>query len=216
MQLIKDHQQMVKFVNSYFDSHDPLVTELSTRFPFRRRFDHCLRCSIWARRIALVENADADITIISALFHDIGKSVGGETAQNHGEVGAQICDDYLNSVAYNRRKIAKITKIIRSHSNHANESDASLEAKVVSDADLIDETGATAVLWDAMACAREDAPSYEKVCDRTKMYYAKLKGTLPNRLHTTTAKQILSGRFLFVDTFLKNLEYELGRSETVP
>ncbi len=208
----KDYQQMVEFVKSYLESQDPLGTELRTRFSFRRRFEHCLRCSIWARRIALSENANVEIAKISALFHDIGKSEG-KKEKSHEEVGAQICGDYLTSIAYDKKKSAKIVQIVRSHSSHANESHASLAAKVVSDADLLDETGAIAVLWDAMACAGEDAPSYEKACDRIKINYAKLKGTLPDRLHTPTARKILKGRFLFIDTFLKNLEYEFGRRE---
>lgn len=116
MQLGKDYQQMVEFVKSYFDSHDPLGTELSTRFPFRRRFDHCLRCSIWARRIALSENANVETVMISALFHDIGKSVGGEIAQNHGDVGAQICDNYFKSIAYDKDRRDIIVRIVRNHS----------------------------------------------------------------------------------------------------
>jgi putative nucleotidyltransferase with HDIG domain len=216
MQLIKDYQQMAEFVKIYFDSHDPLATQLSSRFSFRRRFDHCLRCSIWARRIALSENADVETVVISALFHDIGKSVEKELAQNHGEVGAQICDDYLKSISYDNDRRNIIVRIVRNHSNHTLGSSASLETKVVSDADLLDETGAIMVLWDAMASAGESTPSYEKAYEHIKSGYIQLKDGLPHRpLHTNTARQILSGRLLFVDTFLKNLEYELGRSETL-
>ena len=215
MQLGKDYQQLVEFVKGYFESHDPIGTgtELVYRFPFRRRFEHCLRCSIWARRIAVAENADVEIAMVSALFHDIGKAIDNK-AQNHGEVGAQICEDYLTSIAYDKNRRDKIVQIVRNHSNHDQGKNASLETKVVSDADLLDEIGAIMVLWDAMACAGEDAPSYEKAYDKTAKYYARLKVELPDRLHTPTARQILTGRLSFIDTFLKNLEYELGRSET--
>ncbi len=212
MQLIKDYQQMVDFVKNHIESLDPIGTELNTRFPFRRRFEHCLRCSIWARRIALSENADVEIAMISALFHDISKSEE-KKGKSHEEVGAQICGDYLKSIGYDKNKSVKIVQIVRHHSSHAIESYASLEAKVVSDADLLDETGAIGILWDAMACATGDAPSYEKACDRIKIDYAKLKDSPPDRLHTPTAQQILNGRLSFMDTFLKNLEYELGRGE---
>jgi HD superfamily phosphodiesterase len=154
--------------------------------------------------------------MISALFHDIGKSVEGELAQNHGEVGAQICDDYLKSIAYDKDRREIIVRIVRNHSNHDLGRSASLETKIVSDADLLDETGAIMILWDAMASAGEDAPSYEKAYEHIKWGYTRLKDELPHRpLHTVTARQILSGRLFFMDTFLKNLEYELGRSETL-
>jgi putative nucleotidyltransferase with HDIG domain len=215
MQPARNYEQIVQFVKDFFESHDPIGTELTMQFPFRRRFEHCLRCSIWARRIALAEGADVEITEISALFHDIGKSID-KTAQSHGEIGTQICDDYLSSIGYDKNKCAQIVQLVESHGRHGHESDASLEAKVVSDADLLDETGAITVLWDAMACAGEDAPSYEKACDRITRTYTKLKVELPDRLHTPTARQILMERLLFINTFLKNLEYELGRSEIAP
>jgi len=209
------YEQMVEFVRGFFESHDPLGTDLTWRYPFRRRFEHCLRCSIWARRIAFAEGADTEISEISALFHDIGKSVDNAT-KDHGQVGAQICGEYLSSIGYDKSRRARIVQIVQSHSKHGYYGDASLEARVVSDADLLDETGAITVLWDAMACANEDAPSYEKASDRIKKAYIKLKVRLPDRLHTPTARRILEERLSFLDTFLKNLEYELGRSETVP
>ena len=214
MQLGREYQQMVEFVRDYIESHDPFGTEMSTRFRFRRRFEHCLRCSIWARRIALAEGANVEISQISALFHDIGKSVNNTSAE-HGELGSEICGDYLTAVAYDKNRSTKIIQIIRSHSSHASESGASLEAKVVSDADLLDETGAITVLWDAMACAQEDAPSYEKAYDRIMSAYARLKAKPPEQLHTPTARQILKRRLLFIEAFLRNLEDELGRSETL-
>lgn len=204
-------KKMVEFVKTFFESNDPIASSLPTRFPFRRRFEHCLRCSIWARRIALAEGADAEIAGISALFHDIGKSKD-EFIQEHGMVGAEICDDYLKSISYYKNKRAQIVDIIRNHSQHNIEKDISLEAKIVSNADLLDETGAIAVLWDAMACAGGDAPSYEKAYDRIVKDYDRLRTGLVDRLCTPTAKQILMKRLSFIETFLKNLEDELGRN----
>jgi len=210
-----DYEQMIEFVKDYFDSHNPIGTELSYRYPFRRRFDHCLRVMMWAYRIALAESTDLEITQISALFHDIGKSMD-ETKEGHGELGAQIVGDYLTSIAYDKTKTEKIIRIVHTHINRASESDASLEAKVVSDADLLDEIGAITVLWDTVACAGEEAPSYDKAFERITKAYEKLKVIMPDRIHTQTAKRILAERLSFMDIFLKNLEYELGRSEAVP
>jgi len=210
----KEYPQMIEFVKNFIESHDPIGTGLVIRFPFRRRFEHCLRCSKWARRIAVAEGADIEICVIGALFHDIGKSV--DNTQNHGAVGAEICEEYLKSIGFDIYKTMKIVEIVRNHSSHIRESDTSLESKVVSDSDLLDETGAVTVLWDAMACAGEDAPSYEKACDRIASAYARLKVDLPDKLHTATARQILKGRLDFISDFLRNLEYELGHSENVP
>jgi len=210
-----DYAQMVKFVKGFFESHDPIATGLESvyRYPFRRRFEHCFRCSIWAKRIALAEGADVELTEISALFHDIGKSVS-KPGQNHGQVGAKICDEYLASIGYDDERRARVVSIVRYHSRLAQKKTASLEGKIVSDADLLDEVGAITVLWDTMACAtRDDSPSYEKAYDRIAGGLTRLKTELPGRLHTPMAREIVAGRMKFVETFLKNLDYELGRSE---
>ena len=207
-------RSMLEFVRGFIESHDPLGSKLTNRFPFRRLFGHCCRCSVWARRIALAEGADVEIAEVSALFHDIGKSAD-QTAEGHAEVGAGLCENYLTSAGYDAGKRTQIVGIVRHHIRHAHEPDASLEAKVESDADLLDETGAITVLWDAMACAGEESPSYEKACDRIARAYEDLKAKSPDCLHTRTARQILAGRLSCMGVFLKNLEYELGRRETV-
>ncbi len=208
-------ESTVDFVRAYFESHDPIATELSHRYPFRRRFDHCLRCSVWARRIASVERGDVELAETAALFHDIGKA-GNDRAQDHGALGAAICDRYLNSVGYEEDRRAIIVGIVARHSQHARRPEATLEEKIVSDADLLDETGAVAILWDAMACALEPGPSYDKAYERSLRMTAPMRNILPERLHTAEAKRIAQGRFAIVDAFLANLAYELGLSETPP
>lgn len=207
-----DYEQMIGFVKDYFNSNDPIGTELSYRYLFRKRFDHCLRVMKWAHRIALAENADEEIARISALFHDIGKATDVE---NHGETGARICYDYLKSISYDEKRTGEIIRIIRTHTNHARENNASLEAKIVSDADILDETGAIMILWDAMATAGEEAPSYDKAFERIKLAYERLRVNTPERLYTQTAREILFKHLSFIDTFLKNLGYELGFSNTL-
>ncbi len=209
-----DYNKMVAYVKDFFESHDAIGTELSYRYPFRRRFEHCLRCSVWARRLALVESADVELVEISALFHDIGKAVS-RSEESHGEIGAKICDDYLASIGYDDTRRVKIVGIVRNHSQHAQGSDASLEEKIVSDADILDEVGAITILWDTMACAvKDDDPSYDKVHDRIHQALTNMKANLPRELlHTHAARRILKGRLSFVENFLKNLAYELGRSE---
>jgi uncharacterized protein len=210
---IMELEKAREYVNTFFESHDPIVTGLENRYPFRRRYDHCLRCSVWAKRIAIAEGADVELTEISALFHDVGKSTSKE--EEHGEVGAQICDDYLKSIGYDDDRRRTIVKIVRDHSQHARNSNALLEEKIVSDADILDEVGAITVLWDAMACAtRDEAPSYDKAYDRIENALTDLRNKLSgSSLHTLTARSILEDRLLFLEYFLKNLGSELGRNK---
>ena len=203
--------EAVEFVRTYFATHDPIGTELTHRYPFRRRFDHCLRCSVWARRIALAEGGDAEIVQVAALFHDIGKAVAGPH-QNHGAIGAEICNEYLRSAGYDDKRRRIVAGIVSRHSEHARHPEATMEEKIVSDADLLDETGALAIVWDAMACALEPEPSYDKAYERSLRMTAPTKLTLPQGLHTVEAQRIARERFVVVDIFLQSLEYELGRT----
>ena len=209
-----DHEKMVEFVKDFFESHDPIGTDLAHRYPFRRRFGHCLRCTKRARRISIAEGADGEIVMISALFHDIGKAVSG-SGQDHGEIGAKICDEYLASIGYNAERRARIVRIVRDHSKHADDDNTSLEEKVVSDADLLDEVGAISVLWDSMACAGEDEPSYIEPYNRIARTFFHLRGTFSKRLHTQNAQYILKERLSFLQNFLWELDYELGKSEEI-
>ena len=51
-----------------------------------------------------------EIAEIGALFHDIGKSI--DKTASHGEIGAQICDDYLSSIRFDKNKCAQIVQIV--------------------------------------------------------------------------------------------------------
>ena len=208
-----DWERAVEFVMGYFESHDPIATELAHRYPFRRRFGHCLRCSVWARRIASVEHGDVELAATAALFHDIGKTAGSRE-QDHGAAGAEVCGRYLGSIGYPEDRRTVIVGIVARHSQHARHAGASLEEKIVSDADLLDETGAMAILWDAMACALEPSPSYDKAYERSLRLTVPMRNVLPGRLHTAEAKRIALARFAVAEAFLGSLAYELGLSES--
>jgi len=203
---------MLDFVRTFIESHDAIGTKLSTRFPFRKLYGHCVRCAHWARRLAVAEGADVEVARVSALFHDIGKSVDN-TLEGHAEAGAQICDDYLASIGFVREKRAHIVSIVRNHIYHARDEKETLEARVASDADLLDETGAMTVLWDAMAEGARPDCSFDSAFERIKAASRKLSDSGLGAYHTATAREIAIGRRDFLRQFVDNLAYELGRSE---
>jgi putative nucleotidyltransferase with HDIG domain len=199
-------QTMIDFVKHFIEDRDPIATDLKHRFSFRNRADHCYRCYKWAQRINEFEKGDAEIVEISALFHDIGKCINN-TKEGHGEEGAKICEQYLTSVGIHPTKIEYIADIVRNHSYH--EKANTLEAQIVSDADLLDETGAMIVLWDSMAVGSEDIQSYTIAYERIVKAYTGLIRR-PNRFHTTSGKHFFKERVEFLGEFVGHLEYELG------
>lgn len=205
---------MLDFARSFIESHDPLGTKLNTRFPFRKLYEHGVRCAHWARRIAMVEGADVEIAQISALFHDIGKSMDN-TLEGHAKMGADICDTFLRSIGLDADKRVHIVDIVRDHIHHAKRHDASLEAKVQSDADLLDEVGAITVLWDAMDEGTRPDCSYETAFERIANVCMKRQHDGDASYHTETARRFVCARTRFLQHFVDNLAYELGRSELV-
>jgi len=203
---------MLKFARTFIESHDAIGTKLATRFPFRKLYGHCLRCARWARRLAEAEGADVEVAEISALFHDIGKSVDN-TLKGHAEAGARICDDYLASINFDEDKRTHIVHIVRNHIHHARQENETLEARVESDADLLDETGAMTVLWDAMAEGANSDCSYDSAFDRIAAASAKLNESTLDHFHTATASEIAVGRRKFLRQYIANLAYELGRAK---
>lgn len=136
-------------------------------YPFRSRFEHTMRVYRWAIKLQSKLGGDLDIIVLAALLHD----VGWDDERPHGEVGAEIAVNYLDSLGVDPQKIAKIGEIITIHEEKDTDADLSLECRIVMDADLLDEVGAIGVLWDSMATAIEDEASYKRAYYRIKNFY---------------------------------------------
>ncbi|MBD3238936.1 MAG: HD domain-containing protein [Chitinivibrionales bacterium] len=197
---------MVTFVRTFIEQHDPIGSALSKRYSFRRRFEHCYRCCVWAYRIAKREGGDREVVAIAALFHDIGKSmVRGR--ERHARLGARICTEYLTSAGYPPATIKAVAAVVADHVNH--EKPMNHESRVVSDADQLDEIGALTVLWDSLAEGEKGAKSYQDAYHRLQRSYQALTRKQPC-LHTATAKAHYQRRITFLKRFLSQLESELG------
>jgi len=197
----------VDFVRRHIEERDPVATKLKKRFPFRLLADHCRRASMWAERICAVEGGDAEVVALSALFHDIGKCEDN-THEGHAIAGARICGEYLASAGFDEKKRGRIVEIVRNHIHHAEAQ--TLEARIESDADLLDETGALTVLWDAMAVGGEDEQSYEIALARIRKTYDRIASDAGDGFHTAAGRRFYGERVQFLAEFLKNLEWELG------
>ena len=159
-------------------------------YPFRSRFEHTMRVYRWAIKLQSKLGGDLDIIVLAALLHD----VGWDDERPHGEVGAEIAVNYLDSLGVDPQKIAKIGEIIMIHEEKDTDADLSLECRIVMDADLLDEVGAISVLWDSMATAIEDEASYKRAYYRIKNFY-KINKPKIKRCKTE------AGRLEYIDEF---------------
>lgn len=92
-------------------------------YPFRSRFEHTMRVYRWAIKLQSKLGGDLDIIVLAALLHD----VGWDDERPHGEVGAEIAVNYLDSLGVDPQKIAKIGEIIMIHEEKDTDADLSLE-----------------------------------------------------------------------------------------
>ena len=173
-------------------------------YPFRSRFEHTMRVYRWAIKLQSKLGGDLDIIVLAALLHDIG----WDEVRPHGEVGAEIAVDYLDSLGVDPEKIAKIGEIIMMHSGKDTEAELSLECRIVMDADLLDEVGAVGILWDAMATAQEDEASYKRAYYRIKNFYRINKPKI-KRCKTDAGRVEYNKRMQLIEEFIFQLEKEL-------
>ena len=80
-------------------------------YPFRNRFEHTMRVYRWAIKLQAKVGGDLEIIALAALLHDVGWEEGRE----HGEVGAEIAVEYLDSIGLQTEKIKRIGEIILVH-----------------------------------------------------------------------------------------------------
>jgi uncharacterized protein len=163
-----------------------------------------MRVYRWAIKLQAKVGGDLEIIALAALLHDVGWEEGRE----HGEVGAEIAVEYLDSIGVEPEKISRIGEIIRVHDDKDTERELSVECQVVMDADLLDEVGAVSVLWDSMATACEEEANYKKAYYRIKEFY---RGNRPKirRCKTEAARMEYNRRMKLLDNFLIQLEKEL-------
>ena len=185
-----------------------LICRSLTRFPFRNRFEPTLRVYKWAERINSVEKGNEEVVMISAIFHDVGKSINGDT--NHAEESAKICRDYLLDQGFDLDFVERVTNVIRVHSSKEMPAeDLSLEERILIDADTLDETGALTVLWDSVDTGAKKEQSYLIVYNRVAEALEHKKGDL-KRLKTDEGRRLYHERNEFLESCIRNLEYELG------
>lgn len=181
------------------------------------RFDHVLRVTVLAVKIAQAEGADVEIVRAAALLHDIGLDNGRE---RHEVIAARRAYQIL--AGQPREKVEAVAQAIRSHRFRAGPPPQTLEAKCLFDADKLDAIGAIGVarafafggaagqrLWanvpqgyDERECnaGGEHTPIHEFVVKLSK---------IKDRLTTETGRRIGETRHNFMVAFFARLEAEV-------
>jgi uncharacterized protein len=178
-----------------------------------------------ARRLCAHERADPAIVIPAAWLHDCVS-----LPKNHPDrplasrQAAALACDFLASQGVPAPRLAAIAHAIEAHSFSAAIPPATLEAKVVQDADRLDALGAIGIARCLLTGGAIHRPLYapdDPFCDRRAPddanfcidhFYRKLFA-IARTLHTATARQEAATRVEFMRQFLGQLGQEIGATD---
>ena len=185
-------------------------------------FQHIKRVYKNAEVIGRREGADMKILLPAALLHDlVVYPKGSAKTSKSADDSADMAEKLLKSFRYPQDKIDKISYCIRTHSYSKRLVPATLEAKILQDADRLDALGAIGIARTFSVGGSERRSFYnpddpfwkssrelddrEWTLDHFRTKLLKLKDSM----HTKTAKEMAQERARFMELFIKQLQKEL-------
>jgi uncharacterized protein len=185
-------------------------------------FQHIMRVYKNAILIGQREGADMEILLPAVLLHDlVVYPKGSAKSSKSSDDSADIAENILQSYRYPQDKINRISYCIRTHSYSKKKIPASLEGRILQDADRLDALGAIGIARTFSVGGSEKRTFYndgDPFCrssrelddkrwtlDHFQIKLLKLK----DLMHTRTAKKIAQERTRFMMLFIMQLEREI-------
>jgi uncharacterized protein len=186
---------------------------------------HAYRVMGLAMQIAAKENADSDIIVPAALFHDSIVYKGTNDYYKEHEESAEFARKTLLTVKeYPKEKIEKVAYAISVCSYSKGAVPSTLEAKVLQDADLLESTGAVSIMRTFASSTPMHIKSFynmeDPFCENRRpspdkysmdLFFQRLL-LVSKRLHTETAKKMAKHRDRFLRAFISEFMEELRES----
>jgi uncharacterized protein len=184
-------------------------------------FLHVLRVAGNARRVAEAEGARLDVVLPAALLHELfNYPKGHPDSPRSGEVCAEHARVVLRDEGVDDATAEAIATCIREHPFSRGIVPATIEGKVLQDADRLDAIGAIGIARCMATCAEMKRPFYslddpfcvERPPDDKAWgidhFYKKLL-RIPDVLHTPTARAMAGERVAAMTQFLAQLAREI-------
>lgn len=187
-------------------------------------FDHILRVYRMAERLARAEGADLEIVQAAALLHDAeGTTPGGADRATHHQSSAGFAAEILAAEGWPAERIAAVQHCIRAHRfRDDREPPATIEAKVLFDADKLDVLGAVGACRTAAYAALDGQPFFARPSQRFIQTGEKEPGEphsayhefifklrkIKDRLFTPTARALAEQRHAYLQEFFDRLQAE--------
>jgi uncharacterized protein len=189
-------------------------------------FSHIERVYHMAERLALAEGADLEIVRAAALLHDAdGTTPGSELRKEHHLRSAEFAATILRAEGWSEERIQAVQHCIRAHRYRDDrEPPATIEAKVIFDADKLDVLGAIGAVRVMVYAALAGTPFYsppsrqfletgrEEPGELHSAYHEHLfkLRNVEKRLYTESAKALASQRRRYLDDFFNQLIAEIN------
>jgi uncharacterized protein len=185
-------------------------------------FQHIMRVYKNAELIGKKEGADLDVLLPAVLLHDlVVYPKGSAKTSKSADDSADMAERWLRSYGYPRERIERISYCIRTHSYSKRLVPATLEGKILQDADRLDALGAIGIARTFSVGGSEKRPFYNpgdpfwksgrELNDRewTLDHFYKKLLRLKESMHTRTAKDMAKERANFMELFIRQLQKEL-------
>lgn len=165
---------------------------------------------------------DAKLAVLSAaaVLHDIGRL--HETKERgkvcHASVGAQMARQILQELAFADSFIGEVSHCIATHRYRGKNIPATLEAKILFDADKLDSIGAVGIGRAFLFAGEMGARLHNQTIEDTEPYsledtaYREFKVKMckvKDRMLTPLGRQLAIDRHAFMELFFKRLDLEI-------
>lgn len=185
--------------------------------------EHIYRVLYAALDIARTEaQVDLDILVAACLLHDIGREDQlRDQRLCHAEVGARKAHAFLLELGWDTVRADWVHDCVLTHRYRTDRRPASLEAKILFDADKLDVTGAIGIARTLFYGGQIAQPLYFMGDDGQiltapdappsffREYNFKLRG-IAGQLHTTRAKELAAQRQAAADGYYDDLLREVS------
>ena len=185
-------------------------------------FHHIMRVYKNAKRIGRREGTNMDILLPAVLLHDLVVYPKGSTkSSKSSDESADLAENILHSYGYPQDQINQICYCIQAHSYSKRVVPASLEGRILQDADRLDALGAIGIARtfsvggsdnrtfynpnDPFCRSDRDLDDMQWTLDHFQTKLLKLE----DFMHTQTAKKIAKERTRFMKLFIRQLQKEI-------
>ena len=189
--------------------------------------EHVCRVLRAALKIADTEpEANRDILTAACLLHDIGREREyADPAVSHAEAGAEMAYRFLLEQGWEERRAAHVSACILTHRFRSGREPASIEAKILYDADKLDVCGAVGIARTLFYQGKMGEPLYRvgedgkplpggpgEPASFLKEYRQKLRG-LYSRFYTPAAAEMAKERQEIAEGFYQAILREIRMAE---